>query len=188
MPDRPLLRSGARLAVLPVRTHETVGDVIAAIIRQSHLEAARLTVVVRVFRQVVDQNLHRHRSSALGPDSYFELVRVAAGTCTIRQFSPAAIRHWTDGCNCPPLSTCPAEARKGKSYQRYLRRNLDQDLFEDVQAGMREPTFGEKLSERTWKMEGLFTEAKAEPQVQRPHRHRHRVQPRRMRRATVLAT
>jgi hypothetical protein len=39
-------------------------------------------------------------------------------------------------------------------------RNLDQDLFEEVQARMREPTFGEKLSERMWKMEGLFAEAK----------------------------
>ena len=39
-------------------------------------------------------------------------------------------------------------------------RSMDQDLFEEVQARMREPTFGEKLSERMWKMEGLFAEAK----------------------------
>ena len=39
-------------------------------------------------------------------------------------------------------------------------RSRDQDLFEEVQAHMREPTFGEKLSERMWKMEGLFAEAK----------------------------
>jgi hypothetical protein len=33
-------------------------------------------------------------------------------------------------------------------------------LFEEVQARMRDPAFGEKLSERMWKMEGLFAEAK----------------------------
>jgi transposase len=65
-----------------------------------------------------------------------------------------------DCCNCPQLFTCPAEARKSMPYHRYVRRNLDQDLFEEVQARMREPTFGEKLSERMWKMEGLFAEAK----------------------------
>ena len=45
-------------------------------------------------------------------------------------------------------------------YQRYIRRNLDQDLFEQVQARMRDPTFSDKMSERMWKIEGLFAEAK----------------------------
>ena len=39
-------------------------------------------------------------------------------------------------------------------------RNLDQDLFEEVQTKMRDPTFRQKRSERMWKSEGLFAEAK----------------------------
>jgi transposase len=60
---------------------------------------------------------------------------------------------------CAQASTCPARTR-GSSPQRFVLRNLDQDLFEEVQARMRDPAFGEKLSERMWKMEGLFAEAK----------------------------
>ena len=41
-----------------------------------------------------------------------------------------------------------------------MLRSLDQDLFEDVQARMRDPTFRQKMSERMWKIEGLFGEAK----------------------------
>ena len=41
-----------------------------------------------------------------------------------------------------------------------MLRNLDQDLFEEVQARMEEPEFGKKLSERMWKCEGLFAESK----------------------------
>jgi hypothetical protein len=39
-------------------------------------------------------------------------------------------------------------------------RNLDQDLFEQVQAQMEQPTFLERASERMWKCEGLFAESK----------------------------
>ena len=60
---------------------------------------------------------------------------------------------------CARASSCPARTR-GSSPQRFVLRNLDQDLFEEVQARMRDPAFGEKLSERMWKMEGLFAEAK----------------------------
>ena len=60
---------------------------------------------------------------------------------------------------CAQASTCPARTR-GSSPQRFVLRNLDQDFFEEVQARMRAPAFGEKLSERMWKMEGLFAEAK----------------------------
>ncbi len=56
-------------------------------------------------------------------------------------------------------STCTARTRKNSS-QRFLFRSLDQDLFEDVQARMRDPTFDQKRSERMWKSEGLFAEAK----------------------------
>ena len=60
---------------------------------------------------------------------------------------------------CAQASTCPARTR-GSSPQRFVLRNLDQDLFEEVQARMRDPTFRTKRSERMWKMEGLFAEAK----------------------------
>jgi len=59
---------------------------------------------------------------------------------------------------CPQASTCPARTRTNS--QRFVMRSLDQDLFEEVQARMRDPTFGEKMSERMWKIEGLFAEAK----------------------------
>jgi Transposase DDE domain len=39
-------------------------------------------------------------------------------------------------------------------------RNVDQDLFEQVQAQMEQPTFLERASERMWKCEGLFAESK----------------------------
>ena len=61
--------------------------------------------------------------------------------------------------NCPQASTCPARTR-GQSIQRFVLRSLDQDLFEEVQAKMRDPTFRRKRSERMWKSEGLFAEAK----------------------------
>ncbi len=61
--------------------------------------------------------------------------------------------------DCPQASTCPARTR-GRSLQRFVLRNLDQDLFEQVQAQMQEPTFLNRASERMWKCEGLFAEAK----------------------------
>ena len=61
--------------------------------------------------------------------------------------------------DCPQASTCSAKTQ-GRSSQRFILRNLDQDLFEEVHAQMRDPTFGEKMSERMWKCEGLFAEAK----------------------------
>jgi hypothetical protein len=39
-------------------------------------------------------------------------------------------------------------------------RRKDQDLFDDVRAQMNEPEFGDRASERMWKSEGLFAEAK----------------------------
>jgi transposase len=67
----------------------------------------------------------------------------------------------SDDCQpCPRRGTCPTEARKKFPSKRYVRRTLDQDLFEEVQARMEEPEFRAKLSERMWKVEGLFAEAK----------------------------
>ena len=61
--------------------------------------------------------------------------------------------------NCPQASTCPARTRRG-SHQRFVLRNVDQDLFEQVQAQMEQATFLERSSERMWKCEGLFAESK----------------------------
>jgi len=60
---------------------------------------------------------------------------------------------------CAQSSTCPARTRRS-SPQRFVLRNLDQDLFEEVLVRMRDPTFRTKRCERMWKMEGLFAEAK----------------------------
>ncbi len=77
-----------------------------------------------------------------------------SGNCKRYVSSSADCRH------CPRRSTCPTEAQKKLPYIRYVRRSLDQDLFEEVLARMEEPEFGRKLSERMWKAEGLFAEAK----------------------------
>ncbi len=77
---------------------------------------------------------------------------------------------------CPQASTCPAR-KKHNSSQRFVMRSLDQDLFEEVQARMRDPTFGEKMSERMWKIEGLFAEAKQNHNLARAkYRGRSKVQ------------
>jgi hypothetical protein len=46
------------------------------------------------------------------------------------------------------------------SHQRLAKRSLDQDLFEEVQTHMQGTAFLERASERMWKCEGLFAEAK----------------------------
>jgi len=67
----------------------------------------------------------------------------------------------TEDCrNCPQAATCPAKRRTSTSHQRLVKRNLDQDLFEEVLAYMQESTFIERASERMWKCEGLFAESK----------------------------
>jgi hypothetical protein len=72
---------------------------------------------------------------------------------------------------------CPTESKKDAPLRRYIRRNVDQDLFEEVQARMRDPIFGEKMSERMWKIEGLFAEAKQNHNLARAkYRGRRKVQ------------
>jgi hypothetical protein len=44
-------------------------------------------------------------------------------------------------------------------------RPVDQDVFDKVQLQMNEPEFRKKISERMWKMEGLFAEAKQYPRL-----------------------
>jgi transposase len=85
---------------------------------------------------------------------YLTPNRSVAGNCK-RYVSASA-----DCRCCPRRSNCPTESRKSLPSKRYVRRSLDQDLFEEVQAKMQEPEFRAKLSERMWKAEGLFAEAK----------------------------
>jgi transposase len=62
--------------------------------------------------------------------------------------------------DCPLASTCPAKARPTAPHTRFVLRPMDQDIFDEVQAQMDEPQFKQNVSERMWKMEGLFAEAK----------------------------
>ena len=89
------------------------------------------------------------------PEGKYLTTNPAVGGKHKRYTSSAA-----DCRDCPQLSTCPTESQKNFPHQRYVRRNVDQDLFEEVQARMRDPKFGWKRSERMWKSEGLFAEAK----------------------------
>jgi len=78
---------------------------------------------------------------------------------------------------CPHASTCPAKSKKATPHIRHVLRSLDQELFEEVQARMRDPIFGEKMSERMWKIEGLFAEAKQNHNLARAkYRGRRKVQ------------
>ena len=78
--------------------------------------------------------------------------------------------------DCPQASTCPARTR-GRSIQRFVLRSLDQDLFEEVQAKMCDPQFKQVRSERMWKSEGLFAEAKQNHNLSRAkYRGRPKVQ------------
>jgi DDE family transposase len=61
--------------------------------------------------------------------------------------------------DCPLASTCPAKARATSLHTRFVLRPVDQDLFDEVQAQMDQPKFKQSVSERMWKMEGLFAEA-----------------------------
>jgi len=61
---------------------------------------------------------------------------------------------------CSQASTFTAKRKKSSLHQRFVLRSLDQDLFEEMQTRMRDPVFRQKLSERMWKIEGLFAEAK----------------------------
>ena len=62
--------------------------------------------------------------------------------------------------DCPLASTCPAKTRPTSPHTRFVLRPDDQDLFDEVQAQMQESTFLDRSSERMWKIEGLFAEAK----------------------------
>ena len=52
-------------------------------------------------------------------------------------------------------------------YKKFVLRNLDQDLFEQVKQQMLQPAFRTKAVERMWKIEGMFAEAKSNHGLQR---------------------
>ena len=62
--------------------------------------------------------------------------------------------------DCPLASTCAAKVRPKAPHTRFVLRPNDQDIFDEVLAQMDEPEFVDKASERMWKSEGLFAEAK----------------------------
>jgi transposase len=52
------------------------------------------------------------------------------------------------------------KTRPKSPYTRFVLRPFDQDIFDAVQAQTNEPEFGARVSERMWKIERLFAEAK----------------------------
>jgi transposase len=61
---------------------------------------------------------------------------------------------------CSFASTCPAKVRPKAPHTRFVLRPNDQNIFDEVQAQMDESEFKSRVSERMWKSEGLFAEAK----------------------------
>lgn len=62
---------------------------------------------------------------------------------------------------CELASACVAKNRPKAKHTRFVYRSFDQDLFDEVQSQMKEKDFRKRVSERMWKSEGLFAEAKA---------------------------
>jgi IS5 family transposase len=92
-------------------------------------------------------------------------IRCAAG----KYLYPSAGDYWNrkrystsaGACrDCALDSTCAAKNRAKAPHTRFVLRPNDQDLFDEVQAQMNEPEFRKRASERMWKCEGLFAEAK----------------------------
>lgn len=66
---------------------------------------------------------------------------------------------YNDCKQCPSYKSCKASQRKVGS-TRFIRRNIQQILYDKVLEDMKRNLFKEKLIERRWKIEGLFAEAK----------------------------
>src|SRR5262249_16506105 len=62
--------------------------------------------------------------------------------------------------DCPLASTCVAKNRPNAPHTRFGLRPFGQDIFDEVQVQMKESEFAQRASERMWKCEGLFAEAK----------------------------
>jgi transposase len=114
-----------------------------------------------------NRNCGRNSGSAAGLEYERERdrLRCAAG----KYLSPNAGNYWNrtrystapGACrDCALASGCAAKSRPQAPHTRFVLRHNDQDLFDEVRAQMNEPDFGERASERMWKSEGLFAEAK----------------------------
>jgi hypothetical protein len=58
--------------------------------------------------------------------------------------------------DCPLASSCAAKNRPNAPHTRFVLRPFDQDIFDEVQAQMKEPEFAKRASERMWKCEGCL--------------------------------
>ena len=114
-----------------------------------------------------NRNCGRNSGSAAGLEYEREhdRLRCAAG----KYLSPNAGNYWNrtrystapSACrDCALASGCAAKSRPQAPHTRFVLRRNDQDLFDEVRAQMNEPEFGDRVSERMWKSEGLFAEAK----------------------------
>jgi transposase len=114
-----------------------------------------------------NRNCGRNSGSAAGLEYEREhdRLRCAAG----KYLSPNAGNYWNrtrystapGACrDCALASGCAAKSRPQAPHTRFVLRRNDQDLFDEVRAQMNEPEFGDRVSERMWKSEGLFAEAK----------------------------
>jgi transposase len=114
-----------------------------------------------------NRNCGRNSGSAAGLeyDRENDRIRCSAG----KYLYPNAGDYWNrtrystspgECRDCALASSCAAKNRPKVPHTRFVLRRKDQDLFDEVRAHMNEPEFGDRASERMWKSEGLFAEAK----------------------------
>ena len=72
---------------------------------------------------------------------------------------PAACR------GCSLASSCPAKARPRSPHTRFVLRPLDQDLFDEVQAQMNEPDFGQEGDRADVEVRGTVRRGEATPRL-----------------------
>jgi transposase len=122
---------------------------------------------IKPFVPLWNRNCGRNSGSAAGLeyDRENDRIRCSAG----EYLYPNAGDYWNrirystspGACrDCVLASSCAAKSRPKSPHTRFVLRRKDQDLFDEVRAQMGEPEFGDRTSERMWKSEGLFAEAK----------------------------
>ncbi len=122
---------------------------------------------IKPFVPLWNRNCGRNSGSAAGLeyDRENDRIRCAAG----KYLYPNAGDYWNrtrystspGACrDCAVASSCAAKRRPTSPHTRFVLRRKDQDLFDEVRAQMNEPEFADRASERMWKSEGLFAEAK----------------------------
>jgi transposase len=122
---------------------------------------------IKPFVPLWNRNCGRNSGSAAGLeyDRENDRIRCAAG----KYLYPNAGDYWNrtrystspgECRDCALASNCAAKNRPKAPHTRFVLRRKDQDLFDEVRAHMNEPEFGDRASERMWKSEGLFAEAK----------------------------